>query len=348
MMNIRKRTWSYKGRKSAAWQVDWSDRTGRRHQQQFKTKQEAELFRDKLIRERYAKEYGVLLEASFSDFLDLYEAKKPWRTESYRDRVMSALRLMPFKEFPSTEAVEAYRDDRLKSGIKPSTVRQDLAAIHDCLKWAVKLRYLAENPVKEIERPSLPVKQDDPARFIPYDQFVKLLDASGRDAPLFEFAVWTGLRITEILELERDDVKDGFVLVRRGKGRKQRLVPLLKQAQEALSVAPRHLSSRKVFWWASDRHALLRRFQRRCAWAKIPVCRFHDLRHTFGSYAAMSGVSLEVIAEAMGHTSTTVTKIYAHLHPEYKRKELMRMEGFAARTLQGSRKSAEKKGGRLS
>ncbi len=32
----------------------------------------------------------------------------------------------------------------------------------------------------------------------------------------------------------------------------------------------------------------------------------------------MSGVSLEVIAEAMGHTSATVTKLYAHLHPEYK------------------------------
>ncbi len=212
------------------------------------------------------------------------------------------------------------------------------------MKWAVKLRYLAENPARQVERPSLPVKQDDPAAFIPYEEFEKLLDASGRDAPLFEFAVWTGLRITEILALEWADVKDDYILVRRGKGRKQRLVPLLRQAREALSVVPRHLSSTKVFWWASDRHALLRRLQRPCKSAKILKYRFHDLRHTFGSYAAMSGVSLEVIAEAMGHTSTTVTKLYAHLHPEYKRKELTKMEGFGTRKIQARRRPAKSPG----
>jgi len=226
-MNIRKRTWTYRGKKSTASLVDWKDRSGR-HRQQFATKLEAEHFRDKLIRERYAKEYGVLLEASFSEFLKIYEAKKPWRTESYRERVMRALRLAPFGEFPTTEAIEAYRDARLKNRIKPSTIRQDLAAIHDCLKWAVKLKYLAENPAKEVERPSLPVKQDDPQQFIPAEEFETLLNASGRDAPIFEFTVWTGLRITEILELDREDVKDGYVLVRKGKGRKGKLegVPL--------------------------------------------------------------------------------------------------------------------------
>jgi integrase len=280
--------------------VDWRDSSGRRRQRQFKTKDEAKLFRDKLVRERYAKEYGVLLEASFAELLEIYEAKKPWRTESYRERVMRALRLTPFQDLPSAEAIEAYRDARLKAGIKPSTVRQDLAEIHDSLKWVVKLRYLAQNPAKEVERPTVPIKQDDPATFIPYEEFEKLLEASGRDAPLFDFAVWRGLRTTEVLALEWADVKDGYILVRRGKGRRQRLVPLLKAAREAMSVVPRHLTSTKVLWWGSDRHALLRGLQRRCQWAKITKYRFHDLRHTFGSYAAMSGVNLEVIAKAMG------------------------------------------------
>lgn len=339
-MTIRKRTWKWKGQKRQAWRLDWRA-NGKRRQKQFKTKQEAELFRDKLIRERYAQEYGVLLKSSFRDFLENYEAKKPWRTESYRERVMGALRLMPFEEFPTAEAIEAYRDARLRRGIAPGTVRQDLAAISDCLRWAVKLRYLAENPAKDVERPSLPVKQDDPAAFIPYEEFERLLKVAGRDKPLCEFAVWTGLRITELLALEWDDIKNGYVLVKRGKGRKQRIVPLLKNAARALQEAPRATFSRKVFWWSSDRHATLRRFQRRCQWAGIPRYRFHDLRHTFGSYAAMSGVSLEVIAEAMGHTSTTVTKLYAHLHPEYKRKELAKMQGFGTRKVQRRSNSAK-------
>ncbi len=342
-MNIRKRTWQYKGKKASAWLVDWTDRTGR-HQQQFRTKQEAEHCRDKLIRDRYAREYGVLLEASFLEFTKIYEARKPWRTESYRERVMRALKLVPFEEFPTTEAIEAYRDERLKSGMKAGTVRQDISAIKDCLKWAVKLRYLAENPAKDVEKPSLPVKQDDPQRFIPYEEFEKLLEASGRDAPIFEFAVWTGLRVTEVLNLEWPDVRDGFVIVRRGKGRKQRIVPLLKAAREALSVAPKNISSKRIFWWMPSRYAFLDHLQTRCGWAGIPSYTFHDLRRTFGSYAAMSGVDMEVIAQCMGHTSTIVTKLYAHLHPNYRRKELEKMEGFAAREQQGKRKLTKEAG----
>ena len=104
-MNIRKRSWTHDGKKSIAWLVDWKDRSGRRRHQ-FATKLEAEHFRDKLIRERYAKEYGVLLEASFSECLKIYEGKKPWRTESYRERVVQALGLAPFGEFPTTEEFE--------------------------------------------------------------------------------------------------------------------------------------------------------------------------------------------------------------------------------------------------
>jgi integrase len=336
-VHIWKRTWKWKGERRTAWRVDWTDPTGKRRQQQFKTKQEAGFFHDKLIRERYAKQYGVLLKASFADFLKIYEAKRPWRTESYRERVMRALKLVPFEEFPTAEAIEAYREARLKAGIKPSTVRQDLAAIHDCLKWAVKLRYLASNPAKEVERPSLPVKQDDPAAFVPYEEFEKLLDASGREAPIFEFTVWTGLRATEVLMLEWPDIKDEYVVVRMGKGRKQRIVPLLKRAREALSVVPRHVSTKRVFWWMPSRYALLNSLQTRCRWVGIPEYTFHDLRRTFGSYAAMSGVDMEVIAQCMGHTSPTVTKLYAHLHPSYRRKELRKMEGYGTRTLQRRR-----------
>jgi len=92
-----------------------------------------------------------------------------------------------------------------------------------------------------------------------------------------------------------------------------------------------------------DRHTTLRRFQRRLVWAKLPRFRFHDLRHTFGAYAAQAGVDLEVIAQAMGHTSTTVTKLYAHLSPTYKRKELLKMARFGTRMVHGTRKSAKQR-----
>ena len=293
------------------------------------------------------RDYDVLLETTFSNFLKIYEAKKGWRTESYRERVMSALKLMPFASLPTAAMVEQYRDDRLAAKKSPATVRQDLAALSDCLKWAVKLRYLHANSAKVVERPSLPVKQDDPAAYLTPEQFGDLIDEAKQDRPLYKFAVWTGLRITELLALEWSDVRDGYVVVRRGKGRKQRIVPLLPQALKALKEIPRRLNDPRIFWWMRDRHTTLRRFQRRLGWAELPRFRFHDLRHTFGAYAAQAGVNLEVIAAAMGHTSTTVTKLYAHLSPTYKRNELMKMapsrpEG--TRTAQGAGKRTKSKG----
>jgi integrase len=52
------------------------------------------------------------------------------------------------------------------------------------------------------------------------------------------------------------------------------------------------------------------------------------LRHTFASWALMSGVPLEVVAKAMGHSSTAVTRRYGHLAPDYQRLELRKMSGF--------------------
>jgi integrase len=338
-VNVIKRSWAWQGQRHHAWRVDWKDTSGR-HQKQFRSKVEAGLFRDKLIKEKHSREYGVLLESTFRDFLKIYEQKKPWRTESYRERVMSALGVMPFETFPTTDGIEKYRDDRLEKKT-PATVRQDLAALSDCLKWAVKLKYLQTNPTKEVERPSLPIKQDDPAAYLTPEEFGDLIAVAKRDRPLYKFAVWTGLRITELLSLEWGDIREGYVIVRRGKGRKQRIVPLLPEALAALKEVSRRLNDPKVFWWTRDRHTTLRRFQRRLAWAELPRFRFHDLRHTFGAYAAQAGVDLEVIAAAMGHTSTTVTKLYAHLSPSYKRNELLKMAGFGTRKVHGKRKSAK-------
>jgi integrase len=297
---------------------------------QFRSKAEAELYRNKLIRQRYAEKYGELVgDITFEKFIEVYAEKKPWKTDTYRTRVLISLEAMAFQDVSLTritpEMVEEYRDKRLTT-CEPSTVRQDLAALSDCFRWAVKLHYANQNPVKDVGRPSLPVMQDNPAEYLSAEEFGDLLAVAGNDQPLYKFAVWTGLRVSELLHLEWPDIKDGYVIVRRGKGRKQRLVPLAPQAEEALKQTPRHLKEPRVFWWMGDRYTTLRRFKRRLVRAKITKpYTFHALRHTFASYAAMSRVDLKVIAEALGHTTTSVTRRYAHLSPDYRRNELLKM-----------------------
>ena len=72
-MNIRKRTWTWNGKERCAWQLDWRE-GGVRRQKQFRTRQEAEFFRDKLIAERHRTTYGPLVDAgtTFEAFLAVY------------------------------------------------------------------------------------------------------------------------------------------------------------------------------------------------------------------------------------------------------------------------------------
>ncbi len=61
-----------------------------------------------------------------------------------------------------------------------------------------------------------------------------------------------------------------------------------------------------------DRSKVLRRFKDACKDARVPVIRFHDLRHTFGTRLAATGVPLRTIQEFMGHADTKTTQIYVH------------------------------------
>src|SRR5262249_55097841 len=169
------------------------------HRRQFATKFEAEQQRDKLIRDHDAEEYGVSPDPTitFKKFVEIYDGKKTWKTSGYRARVLSALGLVPFAETRLTEigarALESYRDERLGRRRNPSTVRQDLAALQDVFKWAKKAGYVRKNPAEGVERPILPVKQDDPVRYIEKDDFYdKLLPHAGKDGPMWRFMAWTG------------------------------------------------------------------------------------------------------------------------------------------------------------
>ena len=59
-----------------------------------------------------------------------------------------------------------------------------------------------------------------------------------------------------------------------------------------------------------------------------PSYTFHMLRHSYASFAAMSGVDLKVIAEALGHSTTAITRRYAHLAPSYARAEMLKVSKF--------------------
>lgn len=349
-MNIRKRTWRWQGEKHTAWVIDYKD--GKRRRRQFATRLEAELYFSNLLKRKRASAYGVVTDITLKDFYPIFDRAKTWKSASYRERVRIAYEksLARFHDLLlsdlTPEMIEEFKRDRLRV-VKPWTVRNELNALSTICTMAIRMRYLGENPVQLVEKPPVPVQQDNPADYIPPDELDRLLAVAGQDGPLYLFAAATGLRVSELLALTWADVKDGFVTVRLGKGRKQRIVPLIPQAVAGLEEVPRKLKEPRVFWWVRRRDVALKRFKRRLGWAELtPSYTFHHLRHTYASYAAMAGVDLNVVAKTLGHSTTAITRRYAHLSPHYQRQEIQKMAAawkLGARMAQGSAKPSRSK-----
>lgn len=170
----------------------------------------------------------------------------------------------------------------------------------------------------------------------PWDFYVKeetdRLIAVCRDdeeRALLLFAIHTGARAGEQLALGRGDIDwhNRLVVLRRSetrgelgptKGKKERKVPLTTALEGALRKA-KHLRGERVFCNVDSSpltldqlHERLWGAQRRAGLRRI---RWHDLRHTFASQAAIAGVPLPQIQKWLGHTTIAMTMRYAHLAP---------------------------------
>jgi integrase len=155
-----------------------------------------------------------------------------------------------------------------------------------------------------------------------------------QDAEMVRVAAYAGLRQGELLALRwRDiDAAGSALTIARAisagvesstKSGRVRRVPLADQASAALDrmsqrgrfTASDDLVFCNAFGRRLDDSALRRRFRRAQRAADVRPLRFHDLRHTFGSLLAASGVDVVTIQKAMGHSALTTTSRYLHARP---------------------------------
>lgn len=155
-------------------------------------------------------------------------------------------------------------------------------------------------------------------------RFIHAADADFAD--LARGALLTGCRYGELIRLKCGDVNPGakVVTVREGKGGKSRHVFLTKEgARFFASMIAGQAHNALVFKRADGRgwrkSEQLRPMAEACKRARIkPAISFHILRHTHGSWLAMAGTPLQVIARQLGHADIRMTeRHYAHLIPNY-------------------------------
>lgn len=222
---------------------------------------------------------------------------------------------------------------------KASTVNRRLAALAALMTWASQQGLVERDPTRDVRNvpqvsagPKYLDKKQQYAlqRAIEKDlqlarlRYPKRWRGRQRDGSLTLFLMHTGLRLQEALDLRLDDLqlsdRKGQVLVRQGKGSKQRSVPLNADARKALQdwLSVRPEVANDFVWVAVENEgagALSSRSVQRVILrlgqdAGLDNLTPHMLRHTFGKNLVDSGVGLEKVAALLGHANLNTTRTY--------------------------------------
>jgi integrase/recombinase XerD len=227
--------------------------------------------------------------------------------------------------------IQAHLAWLVEQGISPRSQARALSAIRSLHRLLAAERVAPSDPSDEVDAPR-------PGRPLPH--LLSLAEVEGllaapdprtpsgaRDRAMLELLYAAGLRVTELVSLGVNQVDlEARVLLARGKGSKERLVPVGAPAVEALRrylAGPRaHLlkgrksrdlfvtsrggrMTRQGFWKLLGRYA-------RAAGIRRPVSP-HQLRHSFATHLLAGGADLRAVQAMLGHADVTTTQIYTHV-----------------------------------
>lgn len=237
-----------------------------------------------------------------------------------------------------TSAVRGFVAHLVDAGFARSTVARKLSAVKAFFRWAVNQGLLERDPAASLRPPRVHAPLP---RFLYESEVQSMLEMPGdtplgiRDRALLEMLYATGLRVGELVRLDIDDVnlEELEVIVRAGKGRKDRLVLMGKWAAQAIRhylenarpvlaraarVEATRVSARRALFLNRIGGRLTERGVRRVIGRYAGACsRFrvspHVLRHTFATHLLDHGADLRSVQELLGHRSIGTTQIYTHV-----------------------------------
>ena len=224
--------------------------------------------------------------------------------------------------------VRGFIAEQIGRGLSKITVSRRLSSIRSFFKFLYREGYIKCNPAKLVSNPRVPKLLP---RFLTVDDVFSLIEKPegigfipARDRAILELLYSSGLRVAELAGLNMDDINIRESLIKvRGKGRKERIVPVGSKAIDAL----KSYTIERILLKSKDNALFLNRMGTRLTdrgvrrivvkYAKALFIQGrigpHTLRHSFASHLLQGGADLRVIQELLGHSSLSTTQRYTHL-----------------------------------
>jgi integrase/recombinase XerD len=243
----------------------------------------------------------------------------------------------------STDDLRAYLAALSRRGLGSATVARRLSAIRQLYRFLYGEGLRKDDPAAVLEGPKRSRPLPKTLTLAEVDRLLSTAAASAADAPLrervraarvfclLETLYATGLRVSELVALPMSAARrDARVIVVRGKGNKERMVPLNNAAKDAmanylalLEQSGHYAASKWLFpSFGESGHLTRQHFARDLkslavsAGLRAEQVSPHVLRHAFASHLLHNGADLRVVQTLLGHADISTTQIYTHVLEE--------------------------------
>lgn len=281
--------------------------------------------------------YSIEISAFFM-FLNDEKGFSDHTIKSYKNDINKFLnflleRKIELKEVSKIE-IRDFLADQYDLGLSKKTIARRLASIKSLFKFLFNSSFVTKNPTLFLSTPKMSKKLPD---FIDEKMINELMNQPDlgsekglRDKAVLELFYSTGMRLSELINLNISSVDDKNNLIRvTGKGSKERLIPFGKRAKFSIE---KYLKKRALNWNSLNKEIPLfvnnknervprRTIQRRISnYIKMIASGKrlgpHTLRHTFATHLMDRGADIRAVGDLLGHSSLSSTQVYTHVKPE--------------------------------
>lgn len=249
-----------------------------------------------------------------------------------------------------------------KQKMHKTSMARKLSCLRSFFRFMLQKKFTLENPMLGIKNPKQEIHHPT---MLNVDQVISMLDEKNpdenddfyfRDNALMELLYGSGLRISEALSLNVQDIKaDSETVKVFGKGSKERIVPLSDTSKKALQA---WLEKRNALTVERGEKALFvgkrgRRLNRReanriieCYRQKVGIATHvsaHDFRHSFATHLLEGGADLRSVQELLGHSKIATTERYTHLDMDALTRIYDKAHPLAEHEINAEHEKADKK-----